>query len=34
MGIKERTGMTMPVDLLLRMAFDAGGELLAEARAL
>lgn len=44
MGIKERTGVTMPIELLLGMAFktgyeagaeDAGsGELLAEAQAL
>lgn len=44
MGIRERTGVAMPVDLLLGMAFrtgyeagaeDAGsGELLAEAQAL
>jgi hypothetical protein len=44
MGIKERTGVTMPVDILLGMAFQSGyeagaedagsGELLAEADAL
>jgi hypothetical protein len=43
-GIKRRTGVTMPKHLLLKMAFDAGyeagaedagsGELLAEAEAL
>jgi len=42
--MKRRTGVTMPVDLLLQMAFDSGydadaedagsGELLAEAQAL
>ena len=44
MGIKRRTGVTMPKHLLLKMAFDSGyeagaedagsGELLAEAHAL
>ena len=44
MGIKRRTGVTMPKHLLLKMAFDSGyeagaqdagsGELLAEAKAL
>ena len=44
LGIKERTGVTMPMDILLGMAFrsgyeagaeDAGsGELMAEAQAL
>ena len=44
MGIKDRTGVTMPVEVLLQMAFNAGyeagaedaasGELLAEAETL
>ncbi len=35
MGSKERTGVTMPVEILLRMVFDAGsGELVAEAETL
>jgi hypothetical protein len=44
MGIKRRTGVSMPKPLLLKMAFDSGyeagaedagsGELLAEAEAL
>jgi hypothetical protein len=35
MGSKERAGVTMPVEILLRMVFDAGsGELLAEAETL
>ena len=44
MGIKRRTGVTMPKHLLLKMAFDAGyeagaedagsGELLTEVKAL
>ena len=44
MGIKRRTGVTMPKHLLLKMAFDSGyeagaedagsGELLAESQAL